>query len=222
MPTLTADTAEPISEPLAAQIAEQTTEQRLLAVAEQLFAAHGRHGVSGRSITRAAEANVAAINYHFGSLDDLVDAVLRWRMAELLALREQLLERLESARAVELEDIAEVVVGPLARLRSDPDRSAYPGFLHALLTAGGAERERVTAAFRPQLDRIVALLASAIGPGADPAPALRRLGWALDAVVAVLARTDADSASGLADELVMFTAGALRGAPTTTRRGDSR
>ncbi len=42
------------------------TRRRLLEVAARLFAERGRDGVTVREICSAADANVAAINYHFG------------------------------------------------------------------------------------------------------------------------------------------------------------
>jgi TetR/AcrR family transcriptional regulator, regulator of cefoperazone and chloramphenicol sensitivity len=43
------------------------TRQRLLKAAERLFADRGFKKVTVRAICRAAQANVAAVNYHFGS-----------------------------------------------------------------------------------------------------------------------------------------------------------
>lgn len=43
-----------------------TTRDRLVRVATKQFAAHGYRNVSVRDLCRAAGANVAAINYHFG------------------------------------------------------------------------------------------------------------------------------------------------------------
>lgn len=45
---------------------DQETRERLLESAESLFAAHGFRKVTVRQICRAARANVAAVNYHFG------------------------------------------------------------------------------------------------------------------------------------------------------------
>lgn len=47
------------------------TRQKLLDAALRLFAEHGFKGVSVRDISAMAEANVAAISYHFGSKQEL-------------------------------------------------------------------------------------------------------------------------------------------------------
>lgn len=52
------------------------TQERLLDSAEELFAEKGFEAVSLREITAKAEANVAAVNYHFGSKENLIDAVM--------------------------------------------------------------------------------------------------------------------------------------------------
>src|SRR5438552_11594715 len=51
------------------------TRSRILDVAEELFGEQGLDRVSIRDITRKAKVNLAAINYHFGSKEDLVVAV---------------------------------------------------------------------------------------------------------------------------------------------------
>lgn len=48
-----------------------TTRQRLLEAAELVFAEHGFAGTSVRDICEKADANVAAVNYHFGSKERL-------------------------------------------------------------------------------------------------------------------------------------------------------
>jgi AcrR family transcriptional regulator len=57
--------------------AERETRARLLAEAARLFADRGFNGVTVREICRAARANVAAINYHFGDKAGLYYEVLR-------------------------------------------------------------------------------------------------------------------------------------------------
>ena len=58
-----------------------TTQERLLNEAEILFAEKGYHAVSVREITKAADCNLAAINYHFGNKQNLYLEVFRSRWA---------------------------------------------------------------------------------------------------------------------------------------------
>jgi AcrR family transcriptional regulator len=58
-------------------MSEQYTRERLLQEATRLFADQGFKKVTVREICRAAEANVAAINYHFGDKLGLYRAVVQ-------------------------------------------------------------------------------------------------------------------------------------------------
>ena len=63
--------------------------ERLLDEAEALFARKGYHAVSIREITKAAGCNLAAVNYHFGSKENLYLEVFRSRwMLRAARLRE--------------------------------------------------------------------------------------------------------------------------------------
>jgi AcrR family transcriptional regulator len=59
----------------------QTTPTRLISVATRLFADHGFDGTSVRDIIRAADANLGAITYHFGSKQALYEAVVQTAFA---------------------------------------------------------------------------------------------------------------------------------------------
>ncbi|MEU0807932.1 TetR/AcrR family transcriptional regulator [Streptomyces sp. NPDC005970] len=73
------------------------TRDRLLDAAERLFGEHGFAATSLRTVTVAAEANVAAVNYHFGSKEGLLRAVVERAMAEVNGERLRLLEELGAA-----------------------------------------------------------------------------------------------------------------------------
>jgi TetR/AcrR family transcriptional regulator, regulator of cefoperazone and chloramphenicol sensitivity len=70
------------------------TRERLLAVAEQLFAERGYRAASVRDITTAARCNLAAVTYHFGGKASLYGEVFRRRMR---MLREQRIRGIRSA-----------------------------------------------------------------------------------------------------------------------------
>lgn len=59
---------------------EQDTRSKILDSAERMFAQKGFAGASMRSITTAAGVNLASVNYHFGSKQDLLIEVLRRRI----------------------------------------------------------------------------------------------------------------------------------------------
>ncbi|MFN4064816.1 TetR family transcriptional regulator [Azoarcus communis] len=72
------------------------TRDRILDAAEALFVEHGFEATSMRMITSQAGANIAAVNYHFGSKDALIQEVFRRRLTELNRQRLAALERLQA------------------------------------------------------------------------------------------------------------------------------
>ena len=72
------------------------TKNRILDAAEALFMEHGFEATSLRAITAAAEANLAAVNYHFGSKEELFQAVLTRRLDPMNQERVALLDALEA------------------------------------------------------------------------------------------------------------------------------
>ena len=66
-------------------ITQFSTKDRILGAAEELFAQHGFGGTSLRQVTSRADVNIAAVNYHFGSKENLVNEVFRRRMDEMSA-----------------------------------------------------------------------------------------------------------------------------------------
>jgi AcrR family transcriptional regulator len=56
----------------------EQTRMRLLEAAREVFSQHGFQGATVREICRRAEANGAAVNYHFGSKDGLLAEALNF------------------------------------------------------------------------------------------------------------------------------------------------
>ncbi|HEV3140243.1 MAG TPA: CerR family C-terminal domain-containing protein [Vicinamibacterales bacterium] len=67
---------------------DRETRERLLRAAERLFADRGFKDVTVRDICRAARANVAAVNYHFGDKLGLYREVLRSAIDRMRATNE--------------------------------------------------------------------------------------------------------------------------------------
>jgi AcrR family transcriptional regulator len=101
------------------------TRDRLLNAAEQLFATRGIDAVSVRDITDEAEANLAAVNYHFGSKHGLVVAIVQRRADELGRRRAELLDELERAGRVSLREVIRAMVVPTAELIEADERGQF-------------------------------------------------------------------------------------------------
>lgn len=80
------------------------TRSRILDAAEALFVEHGLDATSMRQITARAEVNLAAVNYHFGSKDKLIQQVFQRRLAELNRKRLVALDEVE-AQALSLGEV---------------------------------------------------------------------------------------------------------------------
>ena len=62
---------------------------RLMEAALDLLSEHGEEGVSLRELTNAADANVAAVSYHFGSLQALLDEAIEDALERYLDTQQQ-------------------------------------------------------------------------------------------------------------------------------------
>lgn len=88
----------------------------LIDAAEQLFAEKGFESVSVRDICQLAKANVAAVNYHFGSREALIALVMT---RYITPVNEERLARLDKAerhypgKLVPIEEIIDALVRPL-------------------------------------------------------------------------------------------------------------
>ena len=70
------------------------TQARLLDAALDLISERGEDGVTLREITDAADANVAAVSYHFGSLKSLCDAAVEHALERYLDAQHEALNTL--------------------------------------------------------------------------------------------------------------------------------
>lgn len=94
----------------------------LLDAAERGFAAHGVDGVSLREITRSAgQRNTTALQYHFGTRDGLLRAVLARHLVQVEARHTALLDAWEAGPARDPYDLVAALVLPLvAELDREP------------------------------------------------------------------------------------------------------
>ena len=65
------------------------TKIRILDCAEQMFANHGYTNTSMRSLAQQAGVNLASANYHFGTKDNLLRAVIERRIIPLNKIRQK-------------------------------------------------------------------------------------------------------------------------------------
>src|SRR3954471_8561733 len=99
---------------------QHETRTRILDAAEELFMQHGFEGTSMRLLTSRAGVNLAAVNYHFGSKDALIEALFRRKLDPMNTARIAELDGLESeGRSLAPEAIIRAFVGPSLRHMED-------------------------------------------------------------------------------------------------------
>lgn len=102
--------------------ARADTRERILDAAEHLFMSHGYEGTSMRQITGEAGVNLAAVNYHFGSKESLMQEVFRRRLDWLNEERMRVLDELEreaDGKPIKPSQIVDGFFGTLLRLADD-------------------------------------------------------------------------------------------------------
>jgi AcrR family transcriptional regulator len=101
--------------------ATPSVRDRILEVAERLFAEYGMSGVGLRAISSEAKVNLASIAYHFGSKDGLLEALFSQRAAPIAEERLRLLAQCsEKTDRPKLEDILEAFLRPALVLGVQP------------------------------------------------------------------------------------------------------
>jgi len=101
------------------------TKTRILDAGERLFVEHGFEATSLRSLTTAAGVNLAAVHYHFGSKEELFQAVLTRRLDPMNQERIDLLAKVEreaAGRPLSCEKILFAMLIPALRLARDEQR----------------------------------------------------------------------------------------------------
>lgn len=110
-----------------------STKSRLIEAAQSLLIEHGYEAMSLRQITSRAGANLAAVNYHFGSKESLIQELLSQRLDRLNQQRLQLLSACEQqygGRAMDASVVLSVLFVPALRLSRDS--AGGPIFLRLL------------------------------------------------------------------------------------------
>ncbi|AJY28170.1 bacterial regulatory s, tetR family protein [Burkholderia thailandensis 34] len=100
------------------------TKARILDAAEDLFIEHGFEAMSMRQITSRAAVNLAAVNYHFGSKEALIHAMLSRRLDQLNEERLRILDRFDAQLGphVTCEHVLGAMFIPALQASRDPQR----------------------------------------------------------------------------------------------------
>jgi AcrR family transcriptional regulator len=148
------------------------TKQRILDTAERLFGERGYDAISLRHIIGDAGVNLAAVHYHFGSKEDLLDQVILRKVGPVNEARLALLDQAEqeaSGAPVPVERILRAFLIPTTEVaRRNPEFAKVMGRVVA-----EGHIERIAAQhFRPMIDRFVTALQRSLTPLSP-----EELGW---------------------------------------------
>lgn len=212
---------------MAQRTEQRSTETRLLDAAETEFAAKGLHGASLRSIMGAAGTNVAAVHYHFGSKERLLEAVVRRRIADVAAERDRILD--EAGEQVGARLLAQAFVRPVLVLVDGGARD-WVRLVGRLLDEDDPALAPISEGFFVRNSRFAALLRR-LDPSATDrtlgfrlaqamSTALRVLGNTETAVGLLSAQQDGWSESEVRDELIDVVAAILAGPPAREKEKD--
>ncbi len=144
------------------------TRSRILDGAEELFGERGLDRVSIRDITRKARVNLAAINYHFGSKEDLIAAVFERRVVPVNEARLAALSTVEKSagkRIPRLEAILEAFIRPALQssLEKSKGGTAFSKLFGRCLSEPSPEVEALLKRqFEPLVERMDSALRKAL------------------------------------------------------------
>lgn len=164
------------------------TKEKILAAAEDLFARRGFTATSVRRLTAEADVNLAALHYHFGSKDGLIEALFERRLRPLNQERLGLLDRLEAQHgeeALPLEQLVEAFLGPPLRLSSDPGGEL---FMRLLGRAFSEPDEHVTDILLAQFARVASRFKAAFRRSLPHLPE-EEVYWRMHFMVGAMAHT---------------------------------
>ena len=171
-----------------ATTAHFSTKDRILGAAEELFAQFGFTGTSLRQVTSRADVNIAAVNYHFGSKENLVNEVFRRRMDEMSAERLAGLRKAVEASPCELETILAAFVEPALAMAQD--RHGGGAFIRVIARAYAESNDSLRKFLSDQYGYVLRDFAKAIDacvPGLGKEELYRRLDFLSGALTYAMA-----------------------------------
>ncbi|MFO0697079.1 MAG: TetR/AcrR family transcriptional regulator [Polyangiales bacterium] len=115
------------------------TRARLVAAAEKLFAERGIDAVSMNEVQRAAgQKNKSALQYHFGTKEQLLQAILDKHVPGIELRRHRWLDEIEASGRYEIRELMKALVVPVFEKLDDPDGGrAYVAIYAQLIGSPG-------------------------------------------------------------------------------------
>lgn len=172
-----------------ANTAHFSTKDRILGAAEELFAQHGFAGTSLRQVTSRADVNIAAVNYHFGSKENLVNEVFRRRMDDMTTLRLSQLKIALEQHPGELQPVLAAFVEPA--LAMSQDRHGGGAFVRVVARAYAEKNDGLRKFLSDHYGHVLREFGKAIAT-CVPGLSKEELYWRLDFLAGALTYAMAD------------------------------
>lgn len=116
------------------------TKQKILEAARVLFADHGYEGASIREIAKAADVNVASVNYYFNSKENLFLEILRAGYVECAQMIQDFLQKNQGNVEETMVDIFRYFLDNSHNLKSHFKLMMSAQHSHHLMTEGSEDR----------------------------------------------------------------------------------
>ena len=142
-----------------------STKKKILNVSHKLFAEKGFNGASIREIAKECGVNIAAINYHFGNKQQLIDQVLERRLNNLFDIRKSMLDELNQGdpnKVCNLEQILHAFIAPALFMINDEHQGGRI-FMQVLARAYAEQSEALHDLMKDRYTPIIKEFAEAIG-----------------------------------------------------------
>ena len=200
-----------------------STKERILNTTEQIISEKGFSSISLRTISSDAKTNLAAVNYHFGNKENLIEMMLERRLDNLFQLRINLLDNLEAGSALpcNLRQVLEAFIAPALTMSND-NHQGGKRFMKVLARAYAEKSEYLHSLLSKRYADVIKRFSIAMQracPELDKNVVFWRFHFIMGALVYVMAdfgassrstgKTEAEYFKTCCDELIDFSVSSL-------------
>jgi len=147
---------------------------RLLEAGEELLGRYGVGAVSMRQIVAAAgQANPAAVQYHFKSMDGLIEAICRLRIPQVEERRKARLSQIPPDRLGDLRALLEAMITPYVEVLNSKGEITFAPFVSQMRFSDQQPAAWVTSDLAPVSEQLTQLIKNAMPPMPDDIRSVR-------------------------------------------------
>jgi AcrR family transcriptional regulator len=168
-----------------------STKERILNTTEEIISEIGFSSMSLRTISQHAKTNLAAVNYHFGNKEKLIEMMLERRLDNLFQLRINLLDNLESGstQPCNIKQVLDAFIAPALTMSNDKHQGGNR-FMKVLARAYAEKSEYLHSLLSKRYSQTIKRFATAIQracPHLDEATVFWRFHFLMGSLTYVMA-----------------------------------